>query len=65
MNSDISEVKSVESEISHISLIIIHIQRLLKSLTGHNECFQKDGVHPDAAGAKLIANEIFRMLSVK
>ena len=35
------------------------------AVSGHNECFQKDGVHPDAAGAKLIANEIFRMLSVK
>ena len=35
------------------------------AVSGHDECFQKDGVHPDAAGAKLIANEIFRMLSVK
>lgn len=31
-------------------------------VSGHSECFQKDGVHPDAAGAKLIAEGICRVL---
>lgn len=31
-------------------------------VSGHSECFQKDGVHPDADGAKLIAEEICRVL---
>lgn len=34
------------------------------AVSGHDECFKYDGVHPDAAGTKLIANEVYRMVSV-
>lgn len=55
-NGVIPVLKEVAKE-KNLTLIDIY-----ETTSEHDECFLQDGVHPDAVGAGLIANEVYRII---